>query len=237
MPLSPSKPRRPDAGLTLIEVMVTLVILLLGLLGLSGLIVKAQHLSYEAYERQQALAIATDLAERMRANQSAGVTTPSNSDIAAIYVAKAQVAAPLGEPLLAPMWTQLQDHTIVDCAAAACTPTELADYDLASWEGLLLGAGKTNASNHRMGSISNARGCVEGPVAEISPGLAAPANTYRITVAWQGDQAVPNVGNTNDLRNFTNCAKRLYLTLANGADAADEYRRLVILYVFVYQPT
>ena len=233
-----SKQRRCSLGLTLIEVMVTLVILLLGLLGLSGLIVKAQHLSYEAYERQQALAIATDLVERMRANQSAGVKTPSNSDIAALYAAKAPVDSPLGDPLRAPMWSQLQDHSITDCAVAACSTTELANYDLAVWEGLLLGAGKTNSSNLRIGSISNARGCVEGPVALMSPGVVAPANTYRITVAWQGDQAVPTVaGNANDLRNLSACAKGLYLTLANTLDTADEYRRLVTLYVFISQPT
>ena len=234
----PSGQRRISSGLTLIEVMVTLVILLLGLLGLSGLIVKAQHLSYEAYERQQALALATDLAERMRANQSANATTPSNSDIAAIYAAKASVDSPLGDPLRASMWSQLQDHSITDCArGAACTPTELANYDLAAWEGLLLGADKTNVSNLRVGSISNVRGCVEGPVALMSPGVSAPAYTYRITVAWQGDQAVPSAaGNANDLRKLSACAKGLYLTMANSPDVADEYRRLVTLYIFISQP-
>jgi len=236
--MNQSQLRRHHLGLTLIEVMVTLVILLLGLLGLSGMIVKAQRLAYEAYERQQALAIATDLAERMRANQSANVTTPSNSDIAAVYAAKAGPGAPLGDPASAAMWSQLQSHSITDCTAAACTPVELANYDLATWEGLLLGAGKTNASNLRIGSISHARGCVEGPVASMSPGVSAPANTYRITVTWQGDQAVPtSAGNANDLRNLTTCAKGQYLTLANGLDSADEYRRLVTLYVFIYQPT
>ncbi|HUW39269.1 MAG TPA: type IV pilus modification protein PilV [Rhodocyclaceae bacterium] len=233
-----SRLRRFGLGLTLIEVMVTLVILLLGLLGLSGMIVKAQRLSYEAYERQQALAIATDLAERMRANQSASVTTPSNGAIAALYAADAGSASPLGDPALAAMWTLLQNHSITDCAAADCSPSELANYDLASWEGLLLGAGKSNASNLRIGSISNARGCVEGPVAFISPGVAAPTDTYRITVAWQGDQAVPtSAGNASDLRNLTTCAKGLYQTLANTPDSADEYRRLVTLYVFIYQPS
>ncbi len=222
-------------GLTLIEVMVTLVILLLGLLGLSGLIIKSGRLSYEAYERQQALAIANDLAERMRSNQASGVTTPANSDIAGLYAAKAAPGSPLGDPALARMWNSMQARAIKDCSAGvSCNSTELVDYDLANWEGLLIGAAKTNAANVRIGSIVNARGCVEGPLAL---GASTPANTYRITVAWQGDQRVPMVGgNADDLRKATDCAKGTYFTADNTADAADEYRRLVVLYVSTYRP-
>lgn len=221
-------------GLTLIEVMVTLVILLLGLLGLSGLIVKSARLSYEAYERQQALAIASDLAERMRSNQASGATGSANSDIAGLYAAKAAPGSPLGDPLLARMWNAMQARAIKDCAAASCSTTELVDYDLATWEGLLIGAARTNAANLRIGSIANARGCVEGPLALSAN---TPANTYRIAVAWQGDQPVPMVAdNADDLRRATDCAKGIYLTAQNAADAADQYRRLVVLYVAISQP-
>ena len=160
---------RQSRGLTLIEVMVTLVILLLGLLGLSGLIVKAGRASYEAYERQQALAIANDLAERMRANQAAGVVTPANSTIAGMYAAQALPGSPLGDPLLAPLWTSLQNGKIKDCAAVSCTATELVSYDLATWEGLLIGAARSNAAKIRIGGIGNGRGCVEGPLP--APGM------------------------------------------------------------------
>lgn len=225
---------RQSRGLTLIEVMVTLVILLLGLLGLSGLIVKAGRASYEAYERQQALAIANDLAERMRANQAAGVVTPANSTIAGMYAAQALPGSPLGDPLLAPLWTSLQNGKIKDCAAVSCTATELVSYDLATWEGLLIGAARSNAAKIRIGGIGNGRGCVEGP---LPAGANTPANTYRITVTWQGDQRVPVVaGNPDDLRNATACATGIYLTPGNTLDTADEYRRLVVLYVPIYQP-
>ena len=232
MSMSHRRPEWRSRGLTLIEVMVTLVILLLGLLGLSGLIIKAGQISYEAYERQQALAIANDLAERMRANQATGVATPANSEIASFYAAKSSPGAPLGEPSSAAMWTALRAGSIKDCSAASnCTTTELVDYDLATWEGLLIGAAKTNASNLRIGGIGNARGCVE----PVAPGANSPANTYRITVAWQGDQGVP-VGNADDLRKATACAQGLYLNRDNAPDTLDQYRRLVSLYVSISQP-
>ncbi len=220
MSVSRHKPSLYSRGLTLIEVMVTLVILLLGLLGLSGLIVKAGRASYEAYERQQALAIANDLAERIRTNRLADAATSANSNIANLYV----TAAALGDP--ASLQTLKKD-----CAAASCTAAELASYDLATWEGLLIGAAKKNSLGVRVGSIGNGRGCVEGPLLADAQ---TPANTYRITVAWQGDQPVPvSSDNVNDLRNATACAKGIYLGPGNTADTADEYRRLVVLYVSI----
>ena len=62
--------RQLSRGFTLIEVLVTLVILTFGLLGIAGLMAKGQRASFEAYQRQAALAIANDMAERMRSNRS-----------------------------------------------------------------------------------------------------------------------------------------------------------------------
>jgi len=57
--LNRSARRRLASGFTLIEVLVTLVVLMFGLLGTAGLMVRGQRASYEAYQRQQALAIAS----------------------------------------------------------------------------------------------------------------------------------------------------------------------------------
>ena len=43
-------------GFTMIEVLVTMVILMIGLLGIAGLMAQGQRTSFEAYQRQQALA-------------------------------------------------------------------------------------------------------------------------------------------------------------------------------------
>jgi len=221
----------PNRGLTLIEVLVTLVILMLGLLGLSGLIIKASKLNFEAYQRQQALAVAGDMAERMYANQS---PTAANLTTASIYAASAPVTLPLGDPLLAPMWNGLIGSGHNCAVLPSCTPDKIALYDLALWEGQLLGAGKRSVGNAGVGGLSNARGCVEGgvisPVTMLSSTVAAPARTFRITVAWQGDSPVPVSTRDEDLRNVASCAQGLYMTRDNTRDTADEYRRLVVLY-------
>jgi len=217
-------------GLTLIEVLVTLVILMLGLLGLSGLIIKASKLNFEAYQRQQALVVASDMAERMHANQSPALAPAANLATAGIYAAAAPLALPLGDPAVATMWGGLGD-SVRDCSRVAnCPPAQIASYDLALWEGQLLGAGKRSTGVAGVGGISNARGCIEGPVVWLSNTVAAPANTFRITVAWQGDQAVPVSDRDEDLRRVATCAKGLYMTLGQAPDAADQYRRLVVLY-------
>jgi type IV pilus assembly protein PilV len=60
--------RKSAVGFTLLEVLVALLILLIGLLGIAGLLIKGQRASYESYQRQQALALAQDMAEKIRAN-------------------------------------------------------------------------------------------------------------------------------------------------------------------------
>ena len=57
-------------GFTLLEVLITLVVLVFGLLGLAGLMAKGQRASFEAFQRQQALSLAADIAERMRSNSA-----------------------------------------------------------------------------------------------------------------------------------------------------------------------
>lgn len=226
--------KRP-CGFTLIEVLVTLLILVFGLLGLAGLIVKGQRAGYEAYQRHQALTIANDLAERIKANQAmqaSAVLAPPTADNIAIadrYAAAAALAIPLGDPAAPARWNALMvTYSIPDCGAVTCDRGQLADYDIALWEGMLLGVAErrtgdlTSAAN--IGGIVNARGCVEGP-------LAAPAapNTYRVSVTWQGD--VPTAAPIS-----TACASGLGLYRnAQGADD-DTTRRAVSMDITIFVP-
>jgi len=211
-------------GLSLIEVLVTLVILLFGLLGLAGLIVKGHRASYEAYQRHQALNIANDLAERMKANQSMQ-SGADNATIAAAYAAAAPVDAPLGDPAAPVQWTALTAGTITDCAAATCSRAQLAAYDIALWEGLLLGATeRRTADAANIGGILNARGCVEGPLA-----APAPNNTYRISVTWQGDVATSAPVSTLCAQNLA-----IYTNMAGVDD--DATRRAVSVDVTIFMP-
>src|SRR3972149_4197056 len=62
--------RGRQAGMTMLEVLVTLVILAFGLLGLAGLHIKIQTLDMEAYQRAQAILLLRDMVERIKANSA-----------------------------------------------------------------------------------------------------------------------------------------------------------------------
>jgi type IV pilus assembly protein PilV len=61
---------RRVAGFTLIEVLVALVVLSIGLLGIAALYVETLRANRSALVRTQAIALASDLADRIRANRN-----------------------------------------------------------------------------------------------------------------------------------------------------------------------
>jgi len=64
----PTRPRAPRRGVTLIEVLVTMVLLGVGLLGLAGLQARGVQVNQGSSYRAQAANLATDLADRLRAD-------------------------------------------------------------------------------------------------------------------------------------------------------------------------
>ena len=68
----PNSPRR-TRGFTLVEAMVALVVLGVGMLGIAGLYVTTLRSSGGAIYRMQAVNLATDMADRIRANRGANV--------------------------------------------------------------------------------------------------------------------------------------------------------------------
>lgn len=73
-PMAPpiSSPTRLRAGgFTLIEVLVALVVLAIGLLGIAALYIDSLRASRTALLRTQAIAVASDLADRIRVNRAA----------------------------------------------------------------------------------------------------------------------------------------------------------------------
>jgi len=94
--------RRPIAGFTLIEVLVALVVITVGMLGVAVLFVEGIRLNRTSLYRTTAVALAADMAERIRANQGAvyaGIGPGANGN----------------------------------CAAAPCTPDQLAGDDWWRW--------------------------------------------------------------------------------------------------------
>ncbi len=196
-------------GFTLIEVLVTLVILLFGLLGIAGLMAKGQRAAFEALQRQQALAIAADMSERMLGNRSQ----------AAGYAAAAPTTTPAGASY-GLYYADLLKNNITNCATAACSALELQRYDIAMWEGLMLGyAERLAVGGASIGGVINANGCIQQLATTLAncPGAPAPAGslftrTLRVSVAWQGneDSVDPSTNNAN-----MTCGTGLYRSAAS----------------------
>lgn len=73
---------RQQQGATLIEVLIAVVVLSIGLLGLAGLQVTSVQSNHSAYQRSQASLLASDLADRMRANRTQALTNAYVADYA-----------------------------------------------------------------------------------------------------------------------------------------------------------
>lgn len=214
--------RQLSRGFTLIEVLVTLVILTFGLLGIAGLMAKGQRIAFEAYQRQQAVALASDMAERMRGNRLLASACPSIPPVPCTpYAAGAPITTPLGTGAL---YNDYLIGVVKDCTVLSCSIQDLALYDLSLWDGLLNGySEQQTGSNRRIGGIVNALGCIQ----DISPATAhdtctavAPAiptivytRTFRISVAWQGndDTTVP-AGSACGINQYGTETKRRIIT-------------------------
>ena len=68
-------------GMSLIEVLVALLVLGIAVMGFAALQLNAVRISEDTYSRSQAMAIAQNLIERMRANVDATSTTYVSSDL------------------------------------------------------------------------------------------------------------------------------------------------------------
>lgn len=95
-----------NRGFSIVEVLVALVVLAIGLLGIAGLYVESLRSGGAAINRMQAINLAMDLADRIRANRTA---TVAYADV----------------PSTA--------YKCIGAGAVACTPQELAADDLQQW--------------------------------------------------------------------------------------------------------
>ncbi len=223
-----SAPRRtPGSGFTMIEVLVTLVILMIGLLGIAGLMAQGQRTSFEAYQRQQALALASDMAERIKANRP-GVDATL---VTTTYAAAVPLATPAGTGT---RYTALTTGTITNCMTTNCTTTDAVAYDAALWDGLLSGgaAETETATGNALGPLLNPRGCIESIASTVCPACTGNAasrqETYRISVAWQGNFATAAPANSA-------CGVDQYRDPRTG-NVDNTYRRLVSVDVYTVIP-
>lgn len=69
-----SRLRRPAGGFTLIEVLIAMIIMSVGMLGIASLYVQSMQAGRTSLFRHNAVTLAGDVADRIRANRTAGAT-------------------------------------------------------------------------------------------------------------------------------------------------------------------
>lgn len=114
--VSASSARTQD-GFTLVEALVSLLILSIGLLGLAGLQASGLRSNQGAYARSQAVILAQDAMERILANPAETSAALAGGGNSAYQLARGT------DPTSPP-----------DCENSDCSPTALAQYDVATWK-------------------------------------------------------------------------------------------------------
>jgi type IV pilus assembly protein PilV len=165
----PHKPiHLSSGGFTLLEVLVSVLVLSIGLLGLAGLHVTALRNSQSSYFRSVATQLAYEMADRMRANPQ-GVDAGNYNNGAG---------------------------TNDNCETGACTPAQLAGYDITQWRNALSGelpdTRTANATDYlRTGLTGSAVGVV---CIDSTPDDGTAPASYGDT----GSAACDGVGNNSD---------------------------------------
>lgn len=103
---------RRQRGISMVESLVALVVLSVGMLGIAGLYISSLKAGRSALVRTQAVALATDISDRIRANRRG---------LAAYGTAQYTGTRP----------------ALKDCLGKDCTPANLAEDDLSRWKGMM----------------------------------------------------------------------------------------------------
>lgn len=129
----PTKDSRREQGVGLIEILISLLVIAVALLGMAALQGRAQQSEIESYQRAQALILADDMANRLRANRVAR----------ACYDFAIRGIGHLG--------------TGVSTVPSGCNTA--ADADLLAWQSALQGAAEVSGGRN-VGAMIGARGCI-----------------------------------------------------------------------------
>lgn len=130
--MKPARFPHEAGGFTLIEVLITFLVMAIGLLGLASLQVNTLGKQFEAYQREQAVLLVQDMANRIRVDA---------------------VAARAGD------YTEGDQYGLLDQEDCTALAASAARY-LCEWNTTVAGAGVVLAGQ-QLGSIVGARGCLE----------------------------------------------------------------------------
>lgn len=198
-------------GVSLIEVLASLMVTSVGMLSLTSLEVVSKRNLRDANQRLQASHLAYSLLERVRANSAPGALRA--------YVTGAAPA--LGGGRLG------ENGPTPNCsdATASCSAEQMAAFDLWHWEQLLDGATErlgNSGTGQKVGGLTLATACLTPPA-----GGAGEAGLYTLSIAFRGDQALPdNTVDTCGHNAIYSDGSQLY-----GKD--DQYRRTVTVQAWI----
>ena len=163
--------RRQQAGVGLLEVMITVIVISVGLIGMAGLQVATKRAGFQASQRTLALTLANDMMQRITLNPSSLATYATGAN-------------PLGAGSIASAPTKC----LGTAAAANCTAAQLVAWDRWEWEQRIDGATTLNkdASNANAGGLVAPRGCIVVNGAQV-----------RVVINWRGLVAATDPGTAN----------------------------------------
>ena len=146
-------------GLSLIETLVTIVVISVGMLGIAALYVESLKAGQSAVLRTRAVALAADMADRIRTNQAGGSTYDVGTDAVGVVPPNACSDSSFGP-------------------AQNCTPDELALNDIWLWKTLV---GNTVDEQFQRLGLPNAAASIDRNPATVPV-------TYTITISWAEKQ-------------------------------------------------
>lgn len=156
-------------GFSLVEVLFAVFILAVGILGIIGLQLMAKQNNYDAIQRTTAAALASDIAERIRMNNTA----------VGFYLSK-----------LEPVGNITQIPTTCNDPAGHCTNISIAEHDLATWHSLISGASDQTSAGENTGGLTEPSACItQDPLAK---GGTVGTREIRIAIAWRGRSPLSN---------------------------------------------
>jgi len=100
-------------GFTLLEVMIAMVIFAVGMLGLAGIQALSLESSHSSYSRSQAILLAYDMVDRMKANSVAGTAYEITTS------------------------TTIDETTVTMCDSVTCNSAQMANFDHWQWKSAL----------------------------------------------------------------------------------------------------
>ncbi|MDG2540078.1 type IV pilus modification protein PilV [Dyella jiangningensis] len=147
---------KTQRGMLLIEVLVSIFIAAVALLGTVTMMAKSSRSEMESYQRVQALTLVQDMVSRINANRQ--VADCYSNGTTGLTAGNVSTALPT-------------------CSSGTKAQATTANNDLTAWQNSLLGAAEITGGS-KVGAMIGAVGCIER-----IPGI---AQSYRVTVAWQG---------------------------------------------------